>query len=496
VFTQQTKVSVAVMAALLAGCSSLPVDLGRGDVAALIEARGQPAPSVDETARGQLIADLTDKPLTPDGAVRIALVNNPRLNAEYARLGFASAEVYDAGRLSNPTLSAAWLNPDESGAADQVTFHLSQSFTDILLLSSRSRLAEGEFARIKQSVGSEIQNLASETEAAYYRLVGAEQVMAMRTTVARAAAVSAQLAQRFFDAGNISRLELAQEQAAASEARLDVLEAEGRAVAERTALNVLLGFSDGEMEWTVSNRLPLPVSQEDELAMLQSLAQTNRLDLAAARAQVELLADNLDVTRRYRWLGLFEVGVETERETDRSRITGPTLALQLPLFNQGKGAVTRAQSQLQQAASDYQSSRIEASNAVQLAYAGLMNARARMEHYRGALIPQREAIVQRTLEEVNYMLKGQFELLFAKQQEYDAYQGYLETVRDYWLARVELARQVGARLPSDAQIGGETLDVETLTTPKGSGGGHSGHEMHQDQSSDEPSETSPHGEHQ
>jgi outer membrane protein, heavy metal efflux system len=498
VFTQRISVPAAALVVLLAGCAGLPADLGRSDVAGLVEARGRTAPTADESARSRLIADLTARPLTTDAAVRIALTNNPRLKAEYARLGIAAAEVYDAGRLSNPTLSAAWLSSDESGAADQVSFGLSQSFTDILLLSARNRLARGEFERSKQAVGGEIQRLAAETEAAYYRLVGAKQVSAMRAAIAEAADVSARLAQRFFDAGNISRLELAQEQAAASEARLALLEAEARAVEARAGLNTLLGFTDGEFKWDVTERLPMPVAQEDELPALQSLAEKNRLDLSAARAEVDLLADSLGVTRRYRWLGLLEVGVETERETDRSRITGPTLALQLPLFNQGRGAVTRAESLLQQAEAGYHTRRIEASNAVQLAYAELLNARARAEHYRRSLIPQREAIVQRTLEEVNYMLKGQFELLFAKRQEYDAYQGYLEAVRDYWLARVELAKQVGTRLPSDAQIGPSSVDVETLITPKPAGmehGGmpmegmdHSGHTMPAEPKEQKPTE--------
>jgi cobalt-zinc-cadmium efflux system outer membrane protein len=457
------RIPAATLALLLAGCSSLPADHGRKDVAGLVAARGTPLP--EEAAGAKLIAELAGKPLTADSAVRIALVNNPRLKAEYARLGIASAEVYDAGRLSNPTLSAAWLDSDETGAADQVTYGLTQSFTDLLLLRSRTRLARGEFARAQQSVGREIQNLAADTEAAYYRLVGAKQVAAMRAAIANAATVSAQLAQRFSDAGNINRLELAQAQAAASESELKRLEAEASLAEARAELNMLLGFTDGQVQWEVENRLPMPVAQEDELASLQSLAERNRLDLAAARMEVDLLADSLGVMRRTRWLGGAEVGVETERDPDRSRLTGPTLALELPLFNRGKGRVARAESLLAQAEADLQIRQIEAGNAVQLAHAGLLNARARAELYRSALIPQREAIVQHSFEEVNYMLRGQFELLFAKQQEYDAWQGYLEAVRDYWLARVELARQVGTHLPSDAQIGGKTLDIETRIAP-------------------------------
>ena len=45
------------------------------------------------------------------------------------------------------------------------------------------------------------------------------------------------------------------------------------------------------------------------------------------------------------------------------------------------------------------------------------------------------------------------------------YQSYLEAVRDYWLARVELARTVGRRLPSDAGIGERTPSLGDILGP-------------------------------
>ena len=49
------------------------------------------------------------------------------------------------------------------------------------------------------------------------------------------------------------------------------------------------------------------------------------------------------------------------------------------------------------------------------------------------------------------MLIGAFELLLSRQQEFDAYEAYLDAVRDYWLARNELGRAIGTALPSDAR---------------------------------------------
>jgi cobalt-zinc-cadmium efflux system outer membrane protein len=119
----------------------------------------------------------------------------------------------------------------------------------------------------------------------------------------------------------------------------------------------------------------------------------------------------------------------------------------LPLFDHGHGRVARAQASLQRAEAQLRALEIDIDNAVQRSAAEVAAAKARADHYRESLIPLREEIVARTQREVNFMLADQFQLLFVKQQEYAAYQGYLEAVRDYWLARVELGRAVGAALP-------------------------------------------------
>lgn len=480
------KLFVATAAALmsLAGCASLPEQNGRGEVDALIKARGRDA-SGDTRAIRALLAEAATRPLTAADAVRIALVNNPGLQARYAELGFAAADVYDAGRLSNPKLSASVLFPNVEGESSQVGLGLAQNFTDLLLLSRRSRLAEAELAGVQQAVGAAVMELAADTEVAYYRVVGSAQTSVLRDAVARAARVSADLAQRFFDAGNIKRLQLAREQAAAAQAELDRLEAAAEESAARGALNVLMGLAEKDSRWKIAPRLPAPLAQEDDPAKLTELADASRLDLSAARADVRRLADALGVTRSIRYLGDVEVGVETERETDGTRLTGPTLGIELPIFNQGKGRTARAAAQLQQAEAELRALEIEISNGLRTAQAEVANARARADQYRQALVPLREAVVARTQEEVNYMLAGQFELLLAKQEEYDAYQGYLEAVRDYWIARAELARAVGTQLPSSALATGEVLDAEEIIGPEDAGAApHPTDEQHQHEHGD------------
>ena len=120
---------------------------------------------------------------------------------------------------------------------------------------------------------------------------------------------------------------------------------------------------------------------------------------------------------------------------------------------------------------------------MRLAYATLENAKSRVTEYRNGLIPQRVEAVARAQEEVNFMLIGIFELIAIKQQEYDAYQGYLEAIRDYWHARVKLKLATGNSLPSSAQIGDQRIDVEDFIRPQPGGMDHSGHGSMPDHSS-------------
>lgn len=499
---------IAAAALLLSACASVPADLGFSDVQRLVgehHQQLQPTLAVDAAA----LATLLRTPLDTDGAVRVALVNNPGLRAHYAGLGLAAAEVYEAGRLSNPTFSASVLDSSESG--QQVSFGLAQSFAGLLMLPARKRLAAGEFERAQLEVSHQVLTLAADTEAAWYRSAGAQQIAALRQTIARAAEVSAQLAQSYFDAGNLSRKSLAQEQAAAAEAQAAALDAEAEARGARAELAALLGLPLVRQDWSIAPGLPLPPPQEDDAAALLRLAQDARLDLRAARREADLLADGLGVARRYRWLGEAEIGVERERETDGSRLFGPTLSLQLPIFSQGQPAVLRAQAHLQQAEARLRQLELDAGNGVQAAQERVTLLRQRAEQLRDTLIPLREQIVARTQEEVNYMLEGPFELLLAKQQEYDAYEAYLQALSDYWIARVELSRAVGARLPSTAQIGRAPAPAEaapaaedhshhqstpaTAPGPQPAADPHAGHHMHREGMQMTPPAVDPHAGH-
>ena len=434
-----------VVAVTLTGCATLPRDHGFDATRELVQSRLNAAPnwSPDDP---ETAANAPDEPIDAQTAVRLAFAHNPAVREEFARLGLGRAEIEDARRIANPGFGFSRLNVPGADSA-QITRELSLGLADVLLLSSRNRLAGGEFERLQAQVADALLNLAADVESAWLEAVGAAQVAAVRSLIADASTASMTLAQRFFDAGNISRLQLAQEQAAASHARIESTRAAAEALRARHALADLLGLRASD-DWTVLETLEAPDDQTFGREAMQSLALEQRLDLRAARMSVALREEALGITRRWRWLGDVEVGIERESEPDGGRLTGPTLHLELPIFNQGQGEMARADAELIESAAAHAALRLRVQNEVNLALEGLLVSRTIFESYREALLPQLETVVEQSQREVNFMLMGVFELLQVRQSEYDAYQEYLQAVRDYWLARVELKRAVGGKLPA------------------------------------------------
>ncbi len=458
-------IATSLVVLALAACAGLPRERGYAETRELIA--GQRAMPADWSAPQAGAPELPNEPLGVEDAVQLAFFHNPRMRENYARLGLGRADLEDARRLANPTFGYGRLSPGH-GAGTQITRSLSLGLTDLLLLPVRKRFAQAELDRLQHAVADAVLELATEVEVAWFEAVGAQQIAAMRDLVARAAEQSAELAQRFFDAGNINRLQLEQERAAASQARIDALTAGVNALRARHALASLMGLP-ANADWKTQTQMPSPRPIAYDADALVPLALESRLDLAAAQRAVGLREDALGVSRRWRWLGGVEVGYEREHELDGGRMQGPSIALELPIFNQGQGGVARAAAELMQARAELDATLLAVQNDARLGLDALQVAHTIAERHRTELVPRREAIVERTQERVNFMLVGVFELLLAKQEEYDAYQAYLESVRDYWVVRAELRGAVGGRLPDDDATAEPSIGVEAILPGTGQG---------------------------
>jgi outer membrane protein, heavy metal efflux system len=127
-------------------------------------------------------------------------------------------------------------------------------------------------------------------------------------------------------------------------------------------------------------------------------------------------------------------------------LTGPSVSLDVPIFDQGQGAIAQLTSEQRIAQRTFEALAIDIRSEVNGAIDELIANRDLAEFYGKMVLPQQIQIVNETLLQYNAMQISTFELLSAKERQLEAERGYVEAWRDYWIARADLERAVGGRL--------------------------------------------------
>ena len=206
---------VVAAALVLSGCATFSDDGGFGRVADLTRERTGQAPRWPRTpaevqAVDARVADVLAQPLSADGAVEIALLNNPGLQAGFHTLGIAESDLVRAGRLPNPTFSFKNLAGGGHREIERAILF------DVLRILTMPLALEAEEARFRETqfrVAGEAVAVATEARRAYFNAVASAEIAKYYEQVKEAADTSAELAKRMVQAGNFSRLAQMREQA-------------------------------------------------------------------------------------------------------------------------------------------------------------------------------------------------------------------------------------------------------------------------------------------
>ena len=422
----------------LASCVSVPRGAGADDVQQAVKQRGGPAVewrTQPAAADDERIAAMLQDELTPDEAVAIAMVNNPRLQVTLAELGIARADLIEASTITNPVFEFEIRFPGEPYRPYEL--RLAQSLIELIQLPRRRALGRAAFDAAQMRVSSEVLRFAGDVRSAYFDVIAATQHVALSRTIAGAAQTAADVAIRQHRAENITDLDLENEQALYEQSRLDLARSEQRLLLARESLVRAMGLRNANVEWRVPATFPeLPESELDQ-ENLERLAAAHRLDLAIARREVEVAQRQVPLSR----LAVLDetvLDVHYEREPGGEHTVGPGLEFPIPIFNTGRAARTRAEAQYLKARHLLNALEAESASQLRAARTTLAEARARAEYYRDVVVPRRTRIVELTKLEHNAMLIGIFQLLQARQNEMQARRESIDAQREYWTARTSL----------------------------------------------------------
>jgi cobalt-zinc-cadmium efflux system outer membrane protein len=435
----------------LSGCTTVSLNAGFSDVSALVEERGglkvfwNNGTDLDKDAAEKLTSLLKDK-LTVDDAVQIGLLNNRELQAVYSDLGVAQADLVQAGLLSNPIFDGAIKWPTSGGGRPELELAVVMNFLDIFYLPLRKRVATARFEETKTRVSGMVLDFAARVRTAFLLHQANEQMLELRQTIVQALTASLEVTRRLLDAGNITDLEFARERALLESGKLALRSAEVAVRQSREELNTLMGLWGKQTEWRTDERLPEIPQQPIQTEDLERVALNRSVDLLNARQRLVSAGEQLGLNKATALIPESHMGALGER-TDGAWEVGPVLEFPIPLFDQGQARTGRAAAELRRAQQEYYALAIRIRSMSRAGRDRMEGARDRALYYRDIMLPLHERIVNEAQLQYNAMQLGPIQLLRAREQQIETGAAYVEALRDYWLARAELAQLLSGRLP-------------------------------------------------
>jgi outer membrane protein TolC len=454
---------------LLGGCVGFSPDGGFDAVGEAVKARtGREAVWVrsdkDTDSVRFRVRELLSQPLSAESAVQIALLNNPGLQASYADMGIAEADLVQASRWSGPTFSFARLRRgNETEIERSVFFNLLGLITIPLSTEMERKRYESAQAR----AAGEALRLALDTRKTFFSAVAAEEGVRYMEQVKLAAEASADLARRMAAAGNWSKLNQAREQVFYAEATAQLARVRQSRVAARERLSRAMGLWGEDLRFTLPERLPDLPKLAREAADLEAQALAQRLDVQGARRETEALAESIGLTRISRFVNLLELGLHNNSETGKPAQRGWEIELRIPIFDFGGARVARSETMYMQSVNRVADAAIRARSEVRETYSAYRANFDLAQHYRDEVVPLRKRISEEILLRYNGGLSSVFELLADSRDAVGSVNAYIESLRDFWLAESDL--QAALTSGSPGAMGGGS---KAMALPASGGAAH------------------------
>jgi len=431
---------IALSLTVLGGCASFSSDRGFGTVEQVATERLHKDVkwARDDGERDSIrstLKELLASPLSADNAVQAALLNNPGLQATYAELGIAEADLVQAGRMTNPHF--AYLRTSEGGAR-KLEWALTFPIVDLLTMPLRTRIEGRRFEQVKLAVSGRMLDVATTTRNAWIEAVAAEERVRYLEQVKLAAEASAELASRMERAGNFNRLDRMREEVFHAETSARLARARQAAVGGRERLTRLMGLSGDHVAFRLPERLPDLPADKPEFGDIEARAMTERLDVRAAALETESLAGSLGLTRATRFINVLELGPAATKEDPEPWKRGFEVSLQLPIFDWGGARVAKAEAIYMQALHRVAETAVNARSEVRESYSAYRTAYDAAKRYRDEIVPLRRKIAEENMLRYNGMLISVFDLLADAREQAGAVIAYIEALGDFWRSESDL----------------------------------------------------------
>ncbi len=424
---------------------------------------------VSLTALAALMPQAQAETLTE--AMVSAVETNPSLAAERQRLNATREELPQAWSEALPQLSLGGVATARDTDSDNPlldtdtseTWVSTANLSQLLFGSGRvlasTRAARAQIAGAVAGYEGARQQLLLDVTAAYADVLQAQAIVAARETNVSNLTRLYEFAQAQFDAGVVTRTDVAQSQARLAQARTLLVQAQGSLAAAVQAYQRLVGRPPSGLELpTGAGSLP------SDLGAALEIASRSNPQLIAAVAAVEFADANVDVAATQGRLsvtleGSSALGGDYDDDTLESRTDSVGVRVAIPLFQGGfVRSLTRQQRALRAASSlDLAATQRSVEERVTTAWTGLLSARAAVDSAREQ-VDAAELAYEGVLLEQETGLRSTVEVLDQEADLLTARISLAQARRNLVVAERQLLFAVGALGIPDQPSGTEVRD--------------------------------------
>jgi cobalt-zinc-cadmium efflux system outer membrane protein len=281
------------------------------------------------------LEELDNYHLTRDQAMGIALRENPILNAAWAHLGVAHADLEEAGLYTNPTLAGVFgplINHNFINSSSNIYITLVGKLSDVWIVPIKEKIAEDELAIASWQTTTQILETIKSTHIAYDTCVFAQQQLNSTEQLIEVIRNNKPEDEKSSDYASYNsayqkiKIELIKKQSAYQEARIHLASA--------------LGL-DPSIPFKLVDSLPPSDPTSFDTAELINYAYLHQPYLIIARLKKHQALYKLKECGRKIFENV-EIGFDYQQDSARDRGFGPIIQTDIPIFNTQHASTERA----------------------------------------------------------------------------------------------------------------------------------------------------------
>jgi outer membrane protein, heavy metal efflux system len=419
-----------------------------GAFVAQAQSSGAP-PSQSGTAQNQSTSSSTQPLLRLSDLERIAVQNNPTLAQAEAAVRAAEGRRLQAGLLPNPTIGyfGEEISTRSPGTTSEHGLFFEQEFPLGGKLGKSRQIFAQEKVQAEVEAGAQRQRVLNMVRALYYEALGAQQLVDLRTELARLAREAVGVSNELFNVGQADRPDVLAGEIEAELGQLDLVTAQNRLDQVWQQLAAVIGdpfLKPARLEGSLERGLPVLDEQTLLATLLRESPELRRAQTGVARAQASLTRAQAGRAPDLFVRGGF--GYNLERFDAPPSLAGQRvgpeanveIGVRIPIFNRNQGNIAAAGAEQEIAQRELRRVELVLRARLATAFRNYRNALSVVNRYERQIIPRAQRAYDLYLTRFRQMAASYPQALIAQRTLFQARADYVGALVDVWQNAVQL----------------------------------------------------------